>query len=257
MEKRVLGNVMWVVVGLAPALFPVAAWGTATPATANIIQIEATSGGHTATFQEVFPVASFDGVLNWSLPAPLALEDGGVSLGTIQNLQVSFNADPQVDLAFAVLNSNLAAVNFNISTATIIFDPVPNAQAAAAASLTLTQGAGSAPGATLTGLFPGGKAYEARYSTDGIINTSTLFAALGPSLSFVSGLGTSQSEMLPAAGMVNLGTTVHMMESEFKFTLSPGDQASGTSAFIIVPEPATLAFCGLGGLLALRRRRTA
>lgn len=229
------------------------AFGTAIPATVNIIQVQATSNGHTATFEQVFPVSNFDGILPWSLPAPLTLADGGYNLGTIKNLAVTFDADPQVDLSFALTNGSTSTVSFDITTATIVFEPVANAEAAAAASLTLTQGAGSTAGGSVTGLFPNGKAYQARYSTHGILNTSTVFASLAPSMSFSSGLGLSETEALPASGMVNLGSTVYMMESEFKFTLSAGDQVSGTSAFVITPEPASLLLLALGGCL-LRRR---
>lgn len=46
------------------------ALATAVPATANIISVEATSGGVSAHFEQVFPVGSWDGVLNWRCPPP-------------------------------------------------------------------------------------------------------------------------------------------------------------------------------------------
>ena len=119
----------------------------------------------------------------------------------------------------------------------------------------MTQGAGSPDGVSITGMFPDGKAYQARYSTDAIIDTNTLFANLCASMS-TSGLGYSETEYLPALGYSSLGTTVYMMEAEYDFVLSAGDQASGTSAFVIVPEPATLSIFVLG-CLAFRRRRHA
>lgn len=232
------------------------ALATAVPATANIISVEATSGGLTAHFEQVFPVANWDGVLNWALPAPLTLSAAGQTLATVKDLSVTMDADPQVDLSFAITNGSLTdPIMFSVSTATISFGGIPNAQAAATASLTLTQGAGSPAGASLTGLFPNGKAYQARYSTDSVVDTNTVFASLDPSMNFLAGLGMSETEELPWAGMSNLNTTVYMMESQFKFVLSPGDQASGTSAFLIIPEPATLSVLALGALvLGLRRR---
>ena len=94
--------------------------------------------------------------------------------------------------------------------------------------------------------------YQARYSTDGIVNTGTVFANLDDSMSHV--LGMSMTQYMPAIGWADLNTTVHMMEAEYDFILSPGDQASGTSAFIITPEPATIAML-LVGFGLLRRRR--
>lgn len=251
-EKKLRGLVLATLVGLATCS---AAFGNAFPVTANIIQVQATSGSNSATFSEVFPVSSFNGNLTWTLPAPLTLADGATTLGTINNMVVSFNADPQVDLNFAVKNGSNTAVTFDISTATIVFDPVPNAQAAASASITLTQGTGSPAGASITGLFPNSKIYQARYSTNGFIDTATVFANLAPSMSFSTGLGKSETEMLPASGMSSLGTTVYMMESEFKFTLSQGDQASATSAFLITPEPASALLFLLCGLVIARRGR--
>lgn len=186
----------------------------------------------------------------------MTLSAAGKTLATIKDLSVTMDADPQVDLSFAVTNGSLTdPILFNISTATISFGGIPNAQAAATASLTLTQGAGSPAGASLTGLFPNGKAYQARYSTNSVIDTNTVFASLDPSMSFLAGLGMSETEALPALGMSNLDTTVYMMETEYKFVLSAGDQASGTSAFLIIPEPATLSVFALGALLLGLRRR--
>jgi hypothetical protein len=249
---------MWAVTvcGLTAVLFAGgSAFGTGMPVSANIIEVTATAGGHSDTFSEVFPVSSFDGNLVWSLPAPLTLADGSVSLGTVSKLNVTLNADPEVDLNFSLTNTNLSLpVFFNISTATIVFDGVPNAEAAASASMTLTQGAGSPAGASVSGMFSGDKCYQARYSTDYFVNTATVFASLDPSMSFINGLGRSETETLPATGMSSLNTTVYMMETEFKFTLSAGDQASGSSIFVITPEPATLAILALGALAAVRRR---
>lgn len=40
-----------------------------------------------------------------------------------------------------------------------------------------------------------------------------------------------------------------------EFNLTPGDSASALSSFKVIPEPASLALLGAGGLLLLRRRR--
>ena len=255
---RMSRTCMWAIAacGLTAAIFTgSSAFAAGMPVTANIIEVTATSGDLSATFEEVFPVGSFDGNLLWSLPAPVSLAAGATSLGTISRLNVTFNADPEIDLNFSLTNTNPSLpVTFDILTATIVFDAIPNAEAAASASMTLTQGAGSPAGASVTGKFTGGKCYQARYSTDSLLNTATVFASLDPSMSFTSGLGRSETETLPADGMAALGTTVYMMESEYKFTLSAGDQASGSSIFLITPEPATLMLAALGAFTVVRKR---
>lgn len=248
------GRLVCAVAGALPLAVASAALGTGTPVTATLVQVQATSGDHSASFSEVFPVSSFE-QYSWSLPAPLTLSDDGVSLGTLDSLDLFFDADPQVDLFFSYTNTNQGSpIVVNVSTATIAFSPLVNPDGATSASLTLTQGAGSTPGASLTGLFPGGNAYQARYSTDGIINTQTVFATLASSMSFPSGLAASNTESSPAVGMTVIPGTVHMLEAEFWFELSAGDQASGTSTFLIAPEPATLAALFLGGAGCLFRR---
>ena len=42
--------------------------------------------------------------------------------------------------------------------------------------------------------------------------------------------------------------------SQFHFTVSANDQATGTSVYVITPEPTSLALLALGGLGLLRRR---
>lgn len=237
----------------AISIQPAAVLGGAIPQTANIIEVVATSNGQSVTFDRVFPVSSITGEYVWTLPAPESLGSTGA---TIDTLKVTFNADPQVDLEFAITNGSLSNdISFNISTATILFDPIVNAELAALASVTLTQGAGSAPGASISGGFPGGALYQARYSTDGVINTKDVFAGLVQGFSVTSGLSNSQTDMAPLGGAAIVSGPVQMMESEFRFTLSAGDQASGTSAYVITPEPASLALMGMAGLLLLQGRR--
>ncbi len=59
------------------------------------------------------------------------------------------------------------------------------------------------------------------------------------------------SSATPGSGRA---VTAYMMESEFMFTLSPGDQASGTSAFLITPSRLPGPH-GHRRLLLARRRR--
>ena len=58
----------------------------------------------------------------------------------------------------------------------------------------------------------------------------------------------------PESGFLPIGETVNDMSSLVSFTLSAQDLASGTSSYVIVPEPASLAVLALGALALLRRR---
>jgi hypothetical protein len=221
----------------------------------SMVEVTATSGKHTAVYTGIVPVSGFGAGADWKLPGPLTLSDDGATLAVVQELLVDTSAPHQIDLSFALTNSSMnAPTMLSIRTATVVFDAVSNGEAAAAASITLGQGAGSPEGGAIIGTFPGNRVYQARYSTDGAANTSTVFANLAPGISFASGLGANSTESCPEAGTIPLAENWFMMESEFSFTLSPGDQASGTSAFVVTPEPATLVLLALGAVPLFRRR---
>jgi len=248
-----------ILVGSVALVFaiPASVLASAGPISANIIEITATADGKTGTFTQIFPVASIDGTYAWQLPAPVVLQSGATELAVVEDASVAYNADPAVDLGFQVKNTSPWPAVFKITAGTIVFDPAPNAEARAGASITLTQGAGSAAGASITGKFPYGKIYEARYSTNAFVNTQTVFVDLVSSFLFNRGLSQSQSEEIPDPDVMEfapLGVTVHMIESQFWFGLSAGDLASGTSIFEIVPEPASVLLLAFGGLLLARRR---
>lgn len=228
----------------------------AKPMTAAFIEVRATDdSGREASFSQAFPVSFWDGRIEWGLTSPIELVcDDGQPLATLESLQVGYDADPIVDLAFSLRNSDLGNPTFfSITSTTISFPGISNATGVATASMSITNGIGSPAGVASSGQFPGTKAYQARYSTDGVINTGTVFANLVDSLSAV--IGTSQTEETNGGLFVAIPGTVYMMESEYQFILSAGDQASGTSHFEIVPEPASLGLLVLGSLLVSRRRR--
>lgn len=230
----------------------------AKPMSAAFIEVRATDdSGREASFSQVFPVNFFDGRIEWGLASPIDLMcDDGQPLATIESLLVGYDADPVVDLAFSLRNSDLGNPTFfSITSSTISFGGISNATGVATASMSITNGIGSPAGVASAGQFPGNKAYQARYSTDGIINTGTVFGNLVDSLSAV--IGTSQTEETNGGLFVAIPGTVYMMESQYQFILSAGDQASGTSHFEIVPEPASLGLLAAGALLVIRRRRLA
>ncbi len=230
----------------------------ATPMTAAVIEVRATDdSGREASYSQAFPVNFFDGRIEWGLESPISLVcDDGQPLATIESLNVGYDADPIVDLAFSLRNSDLGNPTFfSITSTTISFGGINPATGVATASMSITNGIGGPAGVSSAGQFPGNKAYQARYSTDSVINTGTVFANLVDSLSAV--IGTSQTEETNGGLFVAIPGTIYMMESQYQFILSAGDQASGTSHFEIVPEPATLGLLLVGGLMVAARRRRA
>lgn len=232
------------------------------PGTLHLVQITAVSNGVTGTVSELIPDSGGSDPQFWSLssPSPWTIMDssGSVELGTIDSMSITLFADPEVDLTFSLRNGDrVNPTAFSIQTTTIQFAPIFQPEALAAASISITDGLGSPAGVAVTGGFPDGKLYQARYSTDELINTGTAFANLVSSLSVP--FGQTLSEDKPGGGLYSsISGPVYMMEAEYRFTLSAGDQASGTSAFIIVPEPCTLLLGVAGaGIAMLRRRRPA
>jgi hypothetical protein len=160
---------------------------------------------------------------------------------------LTVNVDPEVGLEFGVRAGNVAKT-FTILSEVVSFAPLVNPTAYASAGITLTNMAPA--GATITGLSPGYKTYQARY------NGSPVFANLVDSFAVpATGTVVKEEEKGNESSMILIPATLTSIESKFYFTLSARDSASGTSTFVVVPEPATVALLGLGALSLLRRKR--
>jgi MYXO-CTERM domain-containing protein len=171
-----------------------------------------------------------------------------IGLGDVATLDQAFLTivgDPQIALGFAV-TAGAADTTITITSAVLSFSPLANPTGAASAGVTLTEAGGNPP-ATLVGLTGDlGSAYAAYYN----VPPGTVFAE------FVSSLmtDTTTSASGNTGGWVTIPGTVSNMQAQYSFTLSGGDLASGTSNFLIVPEPAGLAMLALGAVALLRRR---
>ncbi len=247
-------------IGLVAAVVlasPVAAWG-GTVEGGMVVRVEAEAPG-VGCGDYTFALTgnwTFDGDEEWNIPGPIPLMCGETELGSVEGISIRLRSDPQVDLSFNVrAGSTTAVTNFTINSALISFAPLPNPYAYATASVGVTDT--NLNGATLTGLFAGGKAYQAQYN-----GASVVFANL-ISTPVTAGIGGSASadERLPSlpTWCVLLSDTVSDISSQYKFSLTKSDRANGTSTFAVgydIPEPATLCLLALGGaVLGGRRRR--
>lgn len=172
----------------------------------------------------------------------------------IHGVGVEFRNDPQVSLNFNVA-SGISNTTFVVNSSIVSFAPLSPAQGYASAFIGVTDSAllGTPGQITLTGLQPGGKAYSALYNP-----SLTDFADLisGGAINMAPGSSTSFTDNFGSAGSpVAIGGSLSEIRSQFRFALSAGDRAAGTSTFDVVPAPAAATLLGLGGLFAARRRR--
>ncbi len=229
----VLAAVLILPVGVKASLAPVS------NVDAVYVTITATNAAGQSQAITLGGTTSLDGTTGnsvWVLDNSVPILDG-----SIDSLKLTVNSDPEVGVYFG-FKSNSSTQVWSISD-TFSFGPLVNPTAYASAGVTLTDM--GAPGATITGLFPGGKTFQATY------NGSSVFANLVNGFP-ISGGTLTASEDTPTQ-VIN--DTLTSIGSEFRFKLSAGDAASGTSTFSVVPEPATMAILGLGITVLISRRK--
>ncbi len=193
---------------------------------------------------------------DWELDAPVSIFDssGSTLLATIDSLSVALDGDPAVTLNFAV-TAGASATFVSVTSSTVAFAPISNGEAFATAALSLTDGNGN--GASANGVFPGTKAYQARFNGGSVFANLVSPVAAGPGS---SSIGTERD---PLAGTVVIPGSTTSIQSEFSFVLSARDSASGTSRFQVnipgnnIPEPSSWVLASLAvlGWVWLGRRR--
>lgn len=201
----------------------------------------------------------------WSSDSTIELWDQGTDtlLGCVNPMDreghpmvsaFQFLQDPVVNLNFAVQAGASASTTFMIASSLLTFPTLTNAQGAASAGFSVTDFNGN--GATLSGLAGTGGAfgYLAQYNGFAGTQSGTTFSEAIPSV-VAGGFGTNTGNSnVPGAGYQAIPGSISDMSAMVKFTLSRFDLASGTTSFVVIPEPSSMLLIGVGGLFAIRRR---
>jgi hypothetical protein len=172
------------------------------------------------------------------------LDESGWSL----SWNLNADADPFINGNLAIENLTLNTLEFDILVLLPTGPIGPSTLIGGSAAFGLTT---NSDGGTLS--TAGGPAWEAMIDNAVVASlfphpTSSTLPGLG-SVGFSGSFGTPIPSMAGPAVLAGIGIHLH-------FTLTPGDQASVTSVFVVnqVPGPAALALIGVG-LVSHRRRR--
>lgn len=168
---------------------------------------------------------------------------------------VEFDQDPFVSSAFTVINNTGVLSPFTVTVVVPIFPLLPGPGNTMTGSVSGTVGDGNGlidqfgNGATVTTQANGRPYYEALVDGFGARSLYPAFQGNAAPLFLTSDINTQNfiNEAAPAS-FASIGI-------RNAFMLTPGDNASFTSTFVLVPAPAGIAAAGLFGLVGLRRRR--
>lgn len=166
-----------------------------------------------------------------------------------RRMSASFSADPVINIFFSIQNNTAGTLEFTVNVPVLSFAPDLYSLTNASAQIGVTDTNGD--GAAIVGSFTGARVAEWSLLNSGsplLTGQLTTGPVVGP---FASG-NLSQND--------NSGSTSYLIDSQsisFKFTLTPGDIATGSGVVVttLVPAPGSIALMGIGGLVALRRRR--
>jgi hypothetical protein len=163
---------------------------------------------------------------------------------------VSLDLDPSISASVDVVNTTASVQTYTLIY-TLPVSPIPGSSLMAGSTQGGVTDTGG-DGATLSTAGPGTALYYGRIDNVNVLplwpNLKTITAG-----GFLSG-SDNTSAGLPGVTIPGPGV-VSSIGIQHQFTLTPGDRATFTSVFVVVPEPGALSLLAIGGLALLYRRR--
>lgn len=174
----------------------------------------------------------------------------------LHGVGIQARQNPIVGLNFNVAANPITNSTFQIDSIVVsgVGAGTWEAQASAAVSVTNSGTLGNTTSITLLGLQSNNNLFSARFNGTNVFQDilqgpGTVAQGSGVTQTFSDSTGAWQ----PFAGNPSIAD----IRSQFRFTLSAGDRAAGTSTYELrlVPAPGALSLLAVGGLVAARRRR--
>jgi hypothetical protein len=229
-----------------------------------ILQLEATSDGGSGSWspgpRDGVCCLQMDGNgdierLSWHLIRPIDVfsdRNPDQVLATLESATVTYINDPQVNMDFAV-QAGTEDTEIKLASSLLSFPTIYDAEGVASAAYTVADLDGD--GVTLTGIGDTGGAYLAQYNGWAAFLLGTTFAEVIETLSADAWSTDSVSVDVPETGTLSIDDPVYDMSALAHFNLTANDLASGTTTYVIVPEPGSLLLLVLGLAAAARVRR--